>query len=160
MSVGRGLIRRMAVPLRSAFSLVGAFTVCDKVPLKGFASSARLSRPAVAGLYRPIVFANCPELRAVQLLVAWGQVVAMQSRYSSKSAQILPIGWYARATLISSHAPHCQGSLLECIRTWDRLPAGARGNSYIVVRTDDQRESVLRPKELENYIRDPKFLSL
>ena len=65
----------------------------------------------------------------------------------------------AKATLVSSQQCPPHGSLLECVRAWDRLLARLRAISYVVVKEDGNDECILHPKELEN-IRDKGFLSL
>lgn len=84
----------------------------------------------------------------------------MQSRYSPPPLRIPAASWHARANLISAHPTRCEGSLLDCVRAWDRLPAKVRAMSYIVVKGDYRTESILQPKDLERYIRDPGFLSM
>ena len=84
----------------------------------------------------------------------------MQNRFYSSPASIPIMRWYAKATLVSSQQSPPHGSLLECVRAWDRLPARLRATSYIVVKEDENDEYILHPKELEKYIRDKGFLSL
>lgn len=83
-----------------------------------------------------------------------------QFRPSRPDIAISPARWYANATLVASQPWQCNGTLLSCVRTWDRMPAKLRAVSYIVLIDHDNSERILQPKELELYLRDPKFLSL
>ena len=74
--------------------------------------------------------------------------------------EISPARWFLAARLVSSNPWQCRGTLLSCLRSWDRMPAELRAVSYVVVTEPDASERVLLPKEIELYLLDPKFLSL
>ncbi len=84
----------------------------------------------------------------------------VQLRPPRPEISISPDRWYSNARLVASQPWQCDGTLLSCVRTWDRMPARARAVSYIILIDHDNTERILQPKELELYLRDPKFLSL
>jgi hypothetical protein len=101
-------------------------------------SGVRKRRSAVAGRVRFLGF-DTMERAPAHLIV-----------------QSLP--WYCEARLVAPSIAFYSGSLLECVRRWNRLPSSDRARAFIVV--EDAAANLLKPTDLIEIVCAPEYLSL
>ena len=70
-----------------------------------------------------------------------------------------PIEWYARVRLLTPAYPAYDGSLIECLKRWDRLPPDLRAKSFIVASEPVAGDELLKPSDLARLVAHPEYLT-
>jgi hypothetical protein len=70
-----------------------------------------------------------------------------------------PIDWYAKVRLLTPAYPAYDGSLIECIKRWDRLPSELRARAFIAANTPVAGKEFLMPSDLATLIVNPEYLT-
>ena len=63
------------------------------------------------------------------------------------------------ASLATEGHIYCAGTLAQCLRRWDRLPADKKTNAFLSLGRDGEARTILRGEDLSGLVTNPDLVN-